>query len=162
MKNCQLLGILISLLFSSASHADIEKLGFLTGTWTGPAFGGTAKEVWQAPMAKTMVGTFSGVLRGGRPFFEFFIIEETDQGTVMRWNHYNADYTRWEESTNEHWLKEAGDNSVNFEMKTPVKGLPANIVYKVVGNELIIWVGDLNAEDKSGAIELRLSKDTQQ
>jgi len=150
--------MMIALFLANSALADLSKLEFLKGTWTGPAFGGTATESWQAPEAKTMLGSFKTVMGNGNTVIELFIVEDTAEGVVMRWNHYNKDYSRWEDSTNEHWLIESGHHAATFALKKEVAGLPRNIVYKRKGDELFIWVGDLEASDKSGAFEFALTK----
>jgi hypothetical protein len=40
----------------------------------------------------------------------------------------------------------------------PLESLPRNMVYSLRGDELSVWIGDLEAEDQSGAFELTFLK----
>ena len=148
------------ILLSATARADLDALGFLAGTWHSADFGKGASEVW-VPGSSSMAGIFKGELNDGRVITEFMLIHSTDDGVVLRWNHFNQDFTRWEKVPIEHVLVEFRSNYANFQMTEPVKGLPRNLVYLRRGDELTVWVGDLSAEDQSGAFELMFLKSSQ-
>lgn len=93
-----------SLLLSvSVGHAEtpndagIGALGFLEGHWIGGSETFMFEEVWTAPLGDTMTGIARGVRDGQTIVLEFIVIEQTNDGVVMRFKHFNPDYSTWEE-----------------------------------------------------------------
>lgn len=141
------------LVLSLPAVADLDRLQFMLGRWQSDNFGQGAEEFWTGGDT-SMAGLFRGVLPDGRVITEFILVEQGESGITMRWNHFNEDYSRWENDPIEHHLVESRSNYANFEMAETVKGLPKNLVYSRSGNELKVWVGDLGATDQGGAFEL--------
>lgn len=148
------------ILLSAIARADLDALGFLAGTWHSSDLGKGVSEVW-VPGSTSMAGIFKGELNDGRVITEFMLIHSTANGVVLRWNHFNQDYTRWEAAPIEHVLVETRSNYANFQMIESVKGLPRNLVYSRQGDELTVWIGDLSVEDQSSAFELTFLKSSQ-
>ncbi len=89
--------ILFLLISSSAYSQSTDHFRWLTGTWTGPGFGGTFEEVWSEPDAN---GALMGMFRyfdteGKVQFYEFWVLDETG----MKLRHFNPDFTAWEDKT---------------------------------------------------------------
>ena len=145
------------LVLSMSAKADLDSLSFMLGEWRSADFGKGATEFWTGG-GTSMAGVFRGELNDGRVITEFIQIEATEAGPVMRWNHYNENYSRWEAEPIEHHLKESKPGYANFAMKQAVKGLPMNLIYSQSGDELTIWVGDIGAEDQTGAFELKFRR----
>ena len=81
----------------SRPKATIDQVAWLEGSWAGEAFGGTFEEVWSAPSAGTMVGTFK-LMHGGKPsMYEFQAIVEEEGSLIVKLKHFNADFSGWEE-----------------------------------------------------------------
>ena len=83
---------------STSSELSIDQLAFFAGHWSGDVFGGVGEEAWFSPDSGTMLGAFRHVKDGKTTFSEFFIIEESDDGIIFRFKHYNSDYTAWEDA----------------------------------------------------------------
>ncbi|MFT6645414.1 MAG: hypothetical protein ACJAX5_003061 [Patiriisocius sp.] len=145
------------ILLSAIARADLDALGFLAGTWHSSNFGKGASEVW-TPCGTSIAGVFTGELNDGRVITELMPVDSTGDGVVLRWIHFNQDYSRWEKAPIEHVLVEIRSNYANFQMMDPVESLPRNMVYSLRGDELSVWIGDLEAEDQSGAFELTFLK----
>jgi hypothetical protein len=79
--------------------ATLADMAWLTGHWTGEAFGGTNEELWTAPAGKDMSGMYR-LLKGGKTiFYELMLVTEVNGSLEFRLKHFNADLTGWEEKT---------------------------------------------------------------
>jgi hypothetical protein len=76
-----------------ATFADVE---WLVGSWSGPAFGGTAEEVWNLPSAGSMLGMFKLMQEGEVSFYELLVLVEEEGTLNLKVKHFNADFTAWE------------------------------------------------------------------
>lgn len=77
--------------------ATLADMAWLTGHWTGEAFGGTNEELWTAPTGKDMSGMYR-LLKGGKTiFYELMLVTEVNGSLEFRLKHFNADLTGWEE-----------------------------------------------------------------
>jgi len=96
-----------------ATLADVE---WLVGSWAGPAFGGTAEEVWNPPSAGSMLGMFKLVQDGEVTFYELLALVEQEGSLELKVKHFNADFTAWE--TKEDYITfrfiSADDNVIHF------------------------------------------------
>ena len=81
----------------SPPPATLSDIAWLEGRWSGPALGGLCEEIWSAPLAGSMMGTFRLLVDGTPVFYELQLLVE-DRGTlVLRVKHFNRDFTGWEE-----------------------------------------------------------------
>jgi hypothetical protein len=76
---------------------SLSELSFLSGHWTGEAFGGTVEEVWSEPSANAMMGMFRLQFDEIDKLYEFLLIEETDEGIQMRFKHIRRGYKEMED-----------------------------------------------------------------
>lgn len=77
--------------------ATLADMAWLTGHWTGEAFGGTNEELWTAAAGKDMSGMYR-LLKGGKTiFYELMLVTEVNGSLEFRLKHFNADLTGWEE-----------------------------------------------------------------
>lgn len=76
-----------------ATFADVA---WLVGSWSGPAFGATAEEVWNPPSAGSMVGMFKVYDDEHVMFYELLIIVESEGSLEMKVKHFSEDFTAWE------------------------------------------------------------------
>lgn len=93
------LSMIISILAAApAALAEqaIEDLAFLEGHWRG---GDDFKfeEIWSAPEGGVMTAMARGVSDDTVRVLEYIVVAEEDGALVMRFKHFNADYTTWEE-----------------------------------------------------------------
>jgi hypothetical protein len=82
---------------AASPPASVADLKWLTGHWTGPAFGGVCDEIWSQPSRDSMVGMFRLVKNGKTMFYELITIVEENKTLVMKLKHFNSDMTGWEE-----------------------------------------------------------------
>ena len=80
---------------TGSAEISIDQLAFFAGHWSGDVVGGVAEEGWFAPSGGTMIGAFRVMQNNVTLFSEFFLIEESDEGIIFRFKHFNNDYTTW-------------------------------------------------------------------
>lgn len=87
--------LLMLIVAGSAAAQTTPGYSWLTGTWTGPGFGGTMEETWSAPdQHGIMIGMFRHLDETGQPtFYEFWSL--TREGLRLR--HFHPDMRGWEE-----------------------------------------------------------------
>ncbi len=88
--------VLISVLMAAPALADsdLEDLRFLEGHWRG-GDDFVFEEIWSAPEGGVMTGMARGVSSGEVRVLEYIVIAEEDDAIVMRFKHFNADYSTW-------------------------------------------------------------------
>ncbi len=75
---------------------DLSALTFLEGDWRGDNDGLVFEESWSNARGEVMTGMARG-LRGDRlAVLEYIIVEMTAIGPILRFKHFNADYSNWE------------------------------------------------------------------
>jgi len=121
-----------------ATLADVE---WLVGSWSGPAFGGTAEEVWSPPSAGSMLGMFKLMQEGEVSFYELLVLVEEEGTLNLKVKHFNADFTAWE--TKEDYVNfrfiSANDDAIHF------SGIS---FYRITENELHVYLA-LHNEEKT-------------
>lgn len=81
----------------SAPAATLEDAAWMTGSWTGTAFGKQFEEVWNAPSAGSMIGLFKLFNDEGVAFYELLLLT-VEEGTLsLKVKHFNPDFTAWED-----------------------------------------------------------------
>lgn len=146
---------------SYSSELSINQLAFFAGHWSGDVFGGIGEEAWFAPNAGTMLGSFRHMKDDVTTFSEFFIIEETDDGIIFRFSHFNNDYTTWEDAKGtgplEFKLVSVENNTAIFDANNDYS--PDYMRYMLTENgQLAIKVGGINEEGFDDSFEVFLSK----
>lgn len=79
-----------------AASSDLSAVAFLEGQWRGDNGGLIFEETWNAPAGGVMTAMARGVREGELAVLEYLIVENTDQGPVLRFKHFHADYRNWE------------------------------------------------------------------
>lgn len=79
----------------AAFAEDLDDLAFLEGRWRGGDNGFVFEEIWSGPGGGVMTGMARGVNNGSLAVLEYIVIEETSAGPVMRFKHFNPDYSNW-------------------------------------------------------------------
>lgn len=94
----RILTIILTLVAASPAMAnpDLDDLRFLEGHWRGGE-DFVFEEIWSAPEGRVMTGMARGVASGALRILEYIIIAQEEDGEiVMRFKHYNADFTHWD------------------------------------------------------------------
>lgn len=81
----------------SPPDANLEDIAWLSGAWTGTAFGSEFEAVWSPPSAGSMIGTFKLMNNDEVNFYEILTITKDDGRLNMKVKHFSADFIAWEE-----------------------------------------------------------------
>ena len=76
--------------------ATIDQVAWIAGQWHGEAFGGKTEEVWTAPSAGSMMGSFKAYKGNEITFYEFCLIREVEGSLILQLKHFNHDLKGWE------------------------------------------------------------------
>lgn len=76
--------------------ADFSDLTFLVGDWRGGGDDFIFDETWTAPAGGVMTGMARGAENDELRVLEYILITKEEAGMVMRFKHFNADYSTWE------------------------------------------------------------------
>ena len=78
-------------------EATLADVAWLTGSWTGEAFGGTFEQVWNPASAGSMVGLFKLMNDGAVNFYEILLLVEEEGSLSLKVKHFTPDFVAWEE-----------------------------------------------------------------
>lgn len=81
----------------SISSATIEEVSWISGHWTGEAFGGITEEIWTPPLGNSMMCAFKLVNEDSIVFYELCTISEKEGTLILRLKHFHEDLKGWEE-----------------------------------------------------------------
>jgi hypothetical protein len=76
--------------------ATLDDIAWLTGSWTGEAFGEKIEETWNPPAGGSMVGMFKLFKGDDAAMYELFIAVEEQGSLVIKLKHFGADFKGWE------------------------------------------------------------------
>lgn len=76
--------------------ATLDDVAWLTGSWSGEAFGGSFEEVWNPPSGGSMVGMFKTLNGNSVGFYELMLLVEEEGSLSLKVKHFNADFSAWE------------------------------------------------------------------
>jgi len=113
--------ILISALApaQAGDRFSFDDLAFLEGAWKGGE-DFTFEEIWSGPEGGVMTAMARGVKSGTLAVLEYIVVSDEDAGLVMRFKHYNADFSTWEEAGPVTLvLTDASENDVTFTADPP-------------------------------------------
>jgi hypothetical protein len=110
-----------------AAHAqsapDVDQLAFITGHWTRTTDGMHVEQVFLPPEGGTMVGMQRRTQEDATLVSYFFIIQQTEDGIICRFKHFENDYTTYEDRNNAgprtFTLIENSPSSAIFEERSP-------------------------------------------
>ncbi len=111
-------------------------LAFLEGHWRG---GEEFKfeETWRAAEGGVMTAMARGVSNGELRVLEYIVVSEEDAGLVMRFKHYNADFTTWEQDGPVTMLlTDAGEHDVTFTADPPSESVKSVRYWMPAANSL--------------------------
>ncbi|MEM1180025.1 MAG: DUF6265 family protein [Acidobacteriota bacterium] len=86
----------------AAEHAlaqppSTADLAWIVGDWHGHMGTGAIEETWTPPVNGTLIGMFRWSTDEKIRLYEFFSIEDSDQGPVLYLRHFSPGLTAWEE-----------------------------------------------------------------
>jgi hypothetical protein len=148
---------------ASTQHAPresdpLDSLQWMVGAWEGEGLGGAFEETWSHPRGGAMMGTFR-LLNGGTPFvYEFFLIENTDEGVRMSFRHISPGWEIWErdiEVPPTLYLEESRPQRARFVAPT-AEHSPGSIEYWRDGAVLMVRVGERDP-DAPASFELEMT-----
>lgn len=77
--------------------AKISDLSFMSGLWAQQHKWGYMEEYWSAPNGDNMVCSYRCIKDGKVIFYEFIVIEQTDNVPVMKLRHFKPGNIGWED-----------------------------------------------------------------
>lgn len=85
------------LILPPAFGADrLVDLAWLQGHWVSSGEEGKAEEIWFSPEGGVMTGMFRSVGADGFQVAELLLITAEEDGIILRFKHFRADYSNWE------------------------------------------------------------------
>lgn len=127
----------LSLLLAApgALASELEKLGWLSGHWVSAD--GAAEEVWLEPRGGTLPGSFRWIFPNGRQVLEYLVIEETGDGVVLRFKHFETNFEPWEkDEPNSYRLQSMDGQRASFERISGNAKVPQFLHYSRDGSRL--------------------------
>lgn len=97
--------------------ASLNNVAWIEGHWTGEAFGGTAEEIWSAPMGESMMFVFRLVNDNKVSFYEIGHIQQLGNSLILQLKHFDGNLKGWEDKieTVDFKLVKLEKNKVYFE-----------------------------------------------
>jgi hypothetical protein len=92
-----LAGSLPALAADAKPPASVADLAWIAGDWQGTMGGDDLREEWTAPAGGTMAGSFRWISGGKLRLYEFLVFEDSPQGPVLTFRHFNPGLIGWEE-----------------------------------------------------------------
>ncbi len=141
------LALVLALSISSPSNAvELIDLEWLSGHWFSDDK--AYEEVWIAPKAGSMSGSFRWVFGNGKQILEYLVIEEKNKQIFLRFKHFETDYIPWEkEEPNLYKLESLLDRQVTFTRLSENSKAPLKLIYRRDQNHLYFTgVGDAGEE----------------
>lgn len=153
--------LLISALMAApAALAEpaFEDLQFLEGHWRG-GDDFVFEEIWSAPAGGVMTAMARGVSDDTVRVLEYIIVAEEDGALVMRFKHFNADYSSWEEGAAPLTLTltQTDDNDATFTADPPTHTVKSIRYWKPDSDTLQVDVAQIE-EGEDGGFTLVFSR----
>ncbi|MBB5518481.1 DUF6265 family protein [Amphiplicatus metriothermophilus] len=121
----------------AAQADDLAALDFMTGQWRGTGEAAGAEEWWSPAAAGTKVAAFRWTQGERFIVAELVIISAEEDGIYLRFKHFNADYSVWEEDAPlAYHLVSADGERAEFRLIEPNPRVPAALIYQGLGEEL--------------------------
>lgn len=92
-------------------------MAWIEGHWSGEAFGGTAEEIWSAPLGESMMFVFRLVNDNKVSFYEVGHIQQLENSLILQLKHFDGNLKGWEDKieTVDFKLVKLEKNKVHFE-----------------------------------------------
>ena len=81
----------------SSPKAGLEAVSWISGHWSGEAFGGITEEIWTPPLGGSMMFAFKLVVDGAVRFYELGYIREVNNTLLLQLKHFDHELRGWEE-----------------------------------------------------------------
>ncbi|WP_228238078.1 DUF6265 family protein [Allomuricauda sp. M10] len=97
--------------------ASLKEVAWIEGSWSGEAFGGTAEEIWSAPLGDSMMFVFRLVNDNKVSFYEVGHIQQLENSLILQLKHFDGNLKGWEDKieTIDFKLVKLEKNKVYFE-----------------------------------------------
>ncbi len=97
--------------------ASLKEVAWIEGHWSGEAFGGTAEEIWSAPLGDSMMFVFRLVNDNKVSFYEVGHIQQLENSLILQLKHFDGNLKGWEDKieTVDFKLVKLEKNKVYFE-----------------------------------------------
>ncbi len=98
-------------------RASLNDVAWIEGHWGGEAFGGTAEEIWSAPLGDSMMFVFRLVNDNKVSFYEVGHIQQLENSLILQLKHFDGNLKGWEDKieTVDFKLVKLEKNKVYFE-----------------------------------------------
>lgn len=121
---------------------DLAPAALLAGHWLGRNGDLEIEELWLAPRDGVAEGIVRVMKNGGVHTLEYMLITLEDQKVVLRFNHFNRDYSTWEkDGPIELVLSKADDAEMVFtNTRSPIRHA-AEVGYRLAGPDAMTsWI----------------------
>lgn len=147
-----LLGASAAMISGAAAEepATLADIAFLEGAWRGGEEY-IFEEIWSGPAGGVMTGMARGYEGEALSVLEYIIVAETADRLEMRFKHFNADYSTWENNGPVTlMLTSAQEDDVTFSADPPSEKVKSIRYWKPSAQELRadIVVAEDGAEEK--------------
>jgi hypothetical protein len=115
----------------------LADVAWLAGRWQGDWGPRVAEQVWMAPMAGMMLGTFRVVENEKVLVVEMLVLEEKPDGIEFRFRHFTRDLVPWEKS-NATLLKLASLDPGKVVFTNPGNGQPKQAIFTRVDGDTYV------------------------
>jgi hypothetical protein len=122
----------------------LESLAWLEGHWETEAFGGVGEEFWLPASGDAMHGVFRLMVDGQLNFSEFIQLTAEDGQVMMRFKHFQPDYSTWEKGEELMELVATKITSDHVVFEGSDQNSSSRIVYMLVGEELHVHVNGVD------------------
>lgn len=131
------------------ARPSLDDLAFMEGHWVMETADGRAEEIWTSPSDGSIVGSFRWAIPGRMHVLEFLVIEQTEDGVIFRFKHFDRDYRAWEAGRpNTYRLAEVEENKAVFENVEWNGKVPQRLIYSSPAPGRLVFRGESpDAED---------------
>ena len=135
-----------------ATGASLDELAWLAGDWRQSGDKSFAQEVWLDPMNGSLPGVFRLIQNGRLIVHEYILIAQEDGRIVLRFKHFNADYSTWEGDGPPltFVLAEVRPGFAMWQNTAPSDEAPDQLRYERSGDRLTVMVMDDTANADAG------------
>ncbi len=98
---------------AKSAPIEIDEFQWLAGIWEGTGLGGECTELWSAPKAGSLVGSFCFMNNDEIQFTEHFVLQTAGKSVTLKLKHFDKDLHGWEEknvSVEFPFVRREGDN----------------------------------------------------
>ncbi|GAB4516515.1 MAG: hypothetical protein Kow00133_00410 [Amphiplicatus sp.] len=128
----------LTCLIGAAQADDLAALDFMTGRWRGVGDAAGVEEWWSPAAAGTKIAAFRWTQGERFVVAELVIVAAEEDGTYLRFKHFNADYTVWEKDAPlTYRLVSADGERAEFRIVEPNPRAPDALIYEISGEQLL-------------------------